>query len=80
LEGPAYFVSNGGEAFPNLIVVLRGYGITLDLVGSTYISEKTGIASSGECEKSAEAKYGRRGRRRRAGRGAGGSDALLLCC
>jgi hypothetical protein len=46
LEGPAYFVSNGGEAFPNLVVVLQGYGITVDLVGSTFIDEKTGITSS----------------------------------
>jgi hypothetical protein len=45
LEGPAYFVSNGGEAFPNLIMVLQGYGITIDLVGNTFIS-KTGITSS----------------------------------
>jgi hypothetical protein len=45
LEGPAYFVSNGAEAYPNLIVVLQGYGITLDLVGNTLIS-KTGITSS----------------------------------
>jgi hypothetical protein len=45
LEGPAYFVSNGGEAFPNLIMVLQGYGITIDLVGSTFIS-KAGITSS----------------------------------
>ncbi len=45
LEGPAYFVSNGGEAFPNLIVVLQGYGVTLDLVGNTFIS-KAGITSS----------------------------------
>jgi hypothetical protein len=45
LEGPAYFVSNGGEAFPNLIVVLQGYGVTIDLVGDTFIS-KTGITSS----------------------------------
>jgi hypothetical protein len=45
LEGPAYFVSHGGEAFPSLIVVLQGYGFTIDLVGSTYIS-KTGITSS----------------------------------
>jgi hypothetical protein len=45
LEGPAYFVSNGGEAFPNLIVVLQGYGVTVDLVGDTFIS-KAGITSS----------------------------------
>ncbi len=45
LEGPAYFVSNGGEAFPNLIVVLQGYGVTIDLVGTTFIN-KAGITSS----------------------------------
>jgi hypothetical protein len=45
LEGPAYFVSNGGEAFPNLVVVLQGYGVTIDLVGDTFIS-KQGVTSS----------------------------------
>jgi hypothetical protein len=45
LEGPAYFVSHGGEAFPNLIMVLQGYGVTIDLVGDTFIS-KSGITSS----------------------------------
>jgi hypothetical protein len=45
LEGPAYFVSNGGEAFPNLIMVLQGYGVRVDLVGDTFIS-KAGITSS----------------------------------
>jgi hypothetical protein len=45
LEGPAYFVSHGGEAFPSLIVVLQGYGVTVELVGTTFIS-KAGITSS----------------------------------
>jgi hypothetical protein len=45
LEGPAYFVSHGGEAFPSLIVVLQGYGVTVDLVGTTFIS-KAGVTSS----------------------------------
>jgi hypothetical protein len=45
LEGPAYFVSNGGEAFPNLIMVLQGYGITIDLTGNTFIN-KAGVTSS----------------------------------
>lgn len=45
LEGPAYFVSHGGEAFPSLIVVLEGYGVTVDLVGTTFIS-KAGVTSS----------------------------------
>ncbi len=45
LQGPAIFVSHGGEAFPSLIVVLQGYGVTVDLTGTTFIS-KTGITSS----------------------------------
>jgi hypothetical protein len=45
LVGPAYFVSHGGAKFPELIVVLQGYGVTLDLHGETFIS-KTSITSS----------------------------------
>lgn len=45
LAGPAYFVSNGNEAFPELVVVLQGYGVRVDLIGSTFIS-KAGITSS----------------------------------
>ncbi len=45
LTGPAIFVSHGGEAFPSLVVVLQGYGVTVDLVGATFIS-KAGITSS----------------------------------
>jgi hypothetical protein len=45
LSGPAYFVSHGGEAFPDLVVVLAGDGVRVDLTGTTFIS-KTGITSS----------------------------------
>jgi hypothetical protein len=45
LEGPVYFVSHGGEAFPSLEIVLQGYGVTIDLVASTFIS-KSGVTSS----------------------------------
>lgn len=45
LEGPVYFVSHGGEAFPSLIVVLQGDGgIRVDLTGATSI--RKGITSS----------------------------------
>jgi hypothetical protein len=45
LTGPAIFVSHGGEAFPSLTMVLQGYGVTVDLIGTTFIS-KTGITST----------------------------------
>jgi hypothetical protein len=45
LSGPVIFVSHGGEAFPSLTMVLQGYGITIDLVGTTFIS-KAGITST----------------------------------
>jgi hypothetical protein len=45
LEGPAYFVSHGGQKFPELIVALTGQGVTVYLHGETFISP-AGITSS----------------------------------
>jgi hypothetical protein len=44
LTGNAYFVSHGGEAFPSLTLVLQGYGVTLEVVGSTLI--RKGVTST----------------------------------
>jgi hypothetical protein len=45
LSGPAYFVSYGGMKFPELVIVLQGYGVTVHLHGETFI-DKAGITSS----------------------------------
>jgi len=43
LRGPVYLVSHGGEKFPNLVIVLQGEGVRVDLIGLTDI--KKGVTS-----------------------------------
>jgi hypothetical protein len=45
LTGPAYLVSHGGESFPDVVVVLQGQGVTVDLVGNVFIA-KSGATSA----------------------------------
>ena len=44
LKGPAIFVSHGHE-WPSLVLALKGYGVNIDLTGTTHISKK-GITST----------------------------------
>ncbi len=46
ITGPAYFVSHGGAKFPELIMVLSGYGITVDLHGETFINKESVTSST----------------------------------
>ena len=40
LSGPAVLVSHGGEAFPDLDLILNGSGVRVILVGHTKITKK----------------------------------------
>jgi hypothetical protein len=44
LAGPVYLVSYGGEKFPQLVMILQGEGVTLDVTGTVFVS-KAGITS-----------------------------------
>jgi hypothetical protein len=46
LEGPLYFVSYGGQKFPETVLVLKGDNVTIEQHGETFIDHKTGITSA----------------------------------
>lgn len=46
LGGPAYFVSHGGAKYPELVIVLQGDNVTIELHGETAISKKGVLTST----------------------------------
>ncbi len=45
LSGPAYLVSHGGAAFPDLVLILQGDGVRIDQTASIHIA-RNGVTSS----------------------------------
>ncbi|HEV3092933.1 MAG TPA: hypothetical protein VGY30_00300 [Solirubrobacteraceae bacterium] len=45
INGPVYLVGHGGAKFPEVVMVLQGYGVTIYVYGETFIS-KAGITST----------------------------------
>jgi hypothetical protein len=46
LEGNVYFVSYGGAAFPDVVLVLDGDNVHIELHGNTFIDGKTGVTTA----------------------------------
>ncbi len=46
LSGPAYFVSHGGAKYPELVIVLTGDNVTVELHGETAISKAGALIST----------------------------------
>jgi hypothetical protein len=45
VSGPAYLVSHGGAAFPDLVLILQGEGVKLELIGSIDIKKQVTSSS-----------------------------------
>ncbi len=45
VTGPVYLVSHGGAAFPNVVAVLQGEGVTVDLIGAIDIKGRVTSAA-----------------------------------
>jgi hypothetical protein len=46
MSGPVYLISHGGKAFPDIVVVLQGEGVTVNLAGAIGISASGATSST----------------------------------